>query len=394
MNPREQHDAVVRRRTVDGSHASNAANAANAVDASNRSRASSSRPRSSSVSPTRSPRRRIGPVSGRDPPPRIHVRAMTFADGVAGGTGRAANTINAGNASNNPLYDGNNDNNSNVPKSPTAFSQHSIPLSPLSHQSSLNPAMTAELKKWVQNEEHLVPNHDVDEDEHHILEKLDNGESSLWDELFPDDDRFMSELEMQDSRRKQERAKGWRRWLMSKSRWRFLRSRTFITWAVILVVQINVTVLGICNLLYGPYSLVWEFQSWRICFLVALLPFTWVFGDFFVWLVVKFVEKFLFTFPNCLYFTYACKGPLRWVMRFLALTILWACMMTIHTELQLQKVNEVYDIILKVIGCITLFFTANLLKRLAAKSLALNLNKGKNQVRVVIYLVMERFGDG
>jgi hypothetical protein len=54
----------------------------------------------------------------------------------------------------------------------------------------------------------------------------------------------------------------------------------------------------------------------------------------------------------------------------------------------------VYDIILQVIGCITLFFTANLLKRLAAKALALNLNKGKNQVRVVIYLVMERFGYG
>jgi len=67
---------------------------------------------------------------------------------------------------------------------------------------------------------------------------------------------------------------------------------------------------------------------------VALLPFTWLFGDIFVWLVIKFVERFLFTFPNCLYFTYACKGPLRWVMRFLALTILWAWWVLTSTDVR------------------------------------------------------------
>ena len=265
----------------------------------------------------------------------------------------------------------------NPPLSPSAFSQVS---NPLSHQSSLNADAAAKLKKWVQNEEHLVPKYEVDEDEDLILDK---GENELWGELFPEDDNFLSQLEQEDSRRQAERKVGWRGRMLRKRTWRFLKSKRFISWSIIGFIQINAVVLGICNLLYAPYQLVWDFQVWRICFLVALLPFTWIFGDFFVWLVIKFVEKFLFTFPNCLYFTYACKGPLRWVMRFLALTILWACMMTIHTEEQLDKINEVYDYILQAIGCITLFFTANLLKRLAAKSLALNLNKGKNQVRVI-----------
>ncbi len=351
IDPSEHDGGPVRRRTVDASHASSAWQ------------------RSSSASPNLSPRRRIV----TDGPPRIQVRATAGVGGFAGDVSMHAKA--------NPVQ------NTNPTMSPSGFSQHSIPMSPLSHQSSMNPTTAADLKKWVQNEEHLVPKYDVDDDEHHILEKLDEqGKNEIWDELFPDDDRFMSELELEESRRKQERAKGWRAWLFCKSRWRFLRSRTFLGLVAIAVVQITAVVLGICNLIYGPYSMVWEFQTWRLCFLIALLPFTWIFGDIFVWLVIKFVEKFLFTFPNCLYFTYACKGPLRWVMRFLALTILWACMMTINTDRQLDKVNEVYDIILKVIGCITLFFTANLLKRLAAKSLALNLNKGKNQVCLVVLL--------
>ena len=65
-------------------------------------------------------------------------------------------------------------------------------------------------------------------------------------------------------------------------------------------------------------------------------------------------------------------------------------MMTIGTGAQLDKINEVYDYILKAIGCVTLFFTANLLKRLAAKSLALNLNKGKNQLKLEAALRKEK----
>jgi len=319
------------------------------------------------------------------------------------------------------------------PTSPSAFSQHS---NPLSHQASLSPDEATKLKKWVQNAEHLVPHYEVDDDEHHILDK---GENQLWNELFPDDDSFLSQLEQENSARQDEKKVGWGK-RMRTQMLRFVKSKRAISWVIIGIVQINAVVLGVCNLLYAPYSLKWDFQVWRICFLVggwllgstivlldcigttrptrptrrttgsarslahsltrsslaslarqvALLPFTWLFGDIFVWLVIKFVERFLFTFPNCLYFTYACKGPLRWVMRFLALTILWACMMTIGTGAQLDKINEVYDYILNAIGCLTLFFTANLLKRLAAKSLALNLNKGKNQLKLEAALRKEK----
>ena len=98
----------------------------------------------------------------------------------------------------------------------------------------------------------------------------------------------------------------------------------------------------------------------------------------------------MFTVPNALYFAYATKQPLKWVMRFLALTIVWALLMTVETESQLEKINEAYDYILKVLGCITLFFTANLLKRLAAKALALNLHTGKQQYKLEAALTKEK----
>ena len=142
---------------------------------------------------------------------------------------------------------------SQPPTSPSAFSQRS---NPLSHQASLNADEASKLKKWVQNAEHLVPHYEVDDDEHHILDK---GENQLWNELFPDDDSFLSQLEEEDSLRQHEKKVGWGKRMRTRML-RFVKSKRAISWMIIGIVQINAVVLGVCNLLYAPYSLTWEFQ--------------------------------------------------------------------------------------------------------------------------------------
>lgn len=235
--------------------------------------------------------------------------------------------------------------------------------------------------QWLQDRQNvIVPEFDDHDDESALLSRE---EESIWKELFPadeDEDSLSGSMHPRPSFRERFHAR-----MMTA-----MHSKKFWSWVVIGIVQINAVVLGVCNLVYQPPGLTWEFQVWRICFLVALLPFTWIFGDIFCWLTIKLVEKCLFTVPNALYFAYATKGPLRWVMRALALTILWALMMTVATGAQNSTVNTVYDYILKALGCVTLFFTANLLKRLAAKSLALNLNKGKQQYKLEAALTKEK----
>ena len=237
-------------------------------------------------------------------------------------------------------------------------------------------------KKWVKNEEVLVPGHDEDEEG----SVLQGDEHLLWNELFPDELNESGKKSMESNFDEiMGNRKALQKW---KTLYRY--PTRFWAWACIIILQITGLTLGICTLVYQPPGITWDFQIWRICFLVVLLPFTWLFGDLFCWLVIKFVEKAMFTIPNALYFAYATKGPLRWVMRSLALTILWALMMTVGTGRQNSEVNTVYGYILKVLGCITLFFTANLLKRLAAKSLALNLNKGKQQYKLEAALTKEK----
>ncbi len=262
--------------------------------------------------------------------------------------------------------------------SPTSSPRQELPPKKLSRQTQIrNPDA-----EWLQDrEEFIVPGFDENEDDN-----IQNEEESIWRELFPEDDELAQELDPAGALS--------RKPIRHRSRdttKQIIRSKKFWTWFAIGVVQINAVALGVCNLVYQPPGLTWDFQVWRICFLVALLPFTWIFGDIFCFLTIKFVEKCLFTVPNALYFAYATKSPLRWVMRSLALTILWALMMTVATGAQNSTVNTVYDYILKVLGCITLFFTANLLKRLAAKSLALNLNKGKQQYKLEAALTKEKF---
>lgn len=240
-------------------------------------------------------------------------------------------------------------------------------------------------KNWVQREDVIVPTHEDHDDDVALLEKE---VSSIWSELLlsnADEEKEPGSTDGDVSSGGLGRTEKIKRTVGS-----ILRSPKIWTWIIIGIVQLTAFVLGVCTLVYQPPDLTWQFQSWRVSFLVSLLPFTWIFGDIFCWLFIKFVENCMFTVPNALYFAYATKGPLRWVMRFLTLTILWALLMTVGTDEQLQKINQAYDYILKILGCITLFFTANLLKRLAAKGLALNLHTGKQQYKLEAALTKEK----
>ena len=239
--------------------------------------------------------------------------------------------------------------------------------------------------QWVVDRENvIVPGYDEHEDDDSLFNRE---EESIWKELFPEEGKDGAMvMEQQSADLSQKSIKQ----LVRDMAVAILRSKRFWRWIVIAIVQVTAIALGVSCLVYQPPGLTWEFQAWRVCFLIATLPFTWMFGDLFCWLTIKFVETCMFTVPNALYFAYAIKGPLRWVMRSLALTILWALMMTVATGAQNSTVNTVYDYVLKVLGCITLFFTANLLKRLAAKSLALNLNKGKQQYKLEAALTKEK----
>ena len=239
-------------------------------------------------------------------------------------------------------------------------------------------------KQWIQRDDVIVPTHEEHDDDVALLEKE---VSSIWSELLlsngsEDNNEEHDNVDNEVHQSKRERFNARIRAIIG--------SPKIWTWFIIGVIQVTAFVLGVCTLVYQPPNLTWTFQSWRVSFLVALLPFTWIFGDIFCWIFIKFVEHCMFTVPNALYFAYATKQPLKWVMRFLALTIVWALLMTIGTDSQLEKINQAYDYVLKILGCLTLFFTANLLKRLAAKALALNLHTGKQQYKLEAALTKEK----
>lgn len=255
------------------------------------------------------------------------------------------------------------------------------PRSPRSPLGGHHHQLRKDPKNWLQSEDVIVPTHEEHDDDVALLEKE---VSSIWSELLLSN---ASEEESASGASAEAAPLRERTKMMIRS---IIKSPKIWTWIIIGIIQLTAFVLGVCTLVYQPPDLTWEFQSWRVSFLVALLPFTWIFGDIFCWIFIKFVENCMFTVPNALYFAYATKQPLKWVMRFLALTIVWALLMTVGTDSQLDKINQAYDYILKVIGCITLFFTANLLKRLAAKALALNLHTGKQQYKLEAALTKEK----
>lgn len=154
------------------------------------------------------------------------------------------------------------------------------------------------------------------------------------------------------------------------------KSRHF--WRVVvplLCMSMGLIVAGVILLVENGDEKVSDVQVWRLCFFLAGLPFIWWIGDGCTHFIVWVVERSMFTWKGALYFAYAVRAPLANVLRAALALAWWAIMMTAFSENQSRAATNAYIIILKLWGCVVLFMTANLLKRLLAKMLASKFNK-------------------
>jgi len=157
---------------------------------------------------------------------------------------------------------------------------------------------------------------------------------------------------------------------VSPSSGSYFRSRAFKVWVCVVFAQIAFAIVGVLILLYAPYAITQEVQLWRRFFLVALLPVAWVLAQVLTWLEVWMVEKTMMSVPYALYYAYSCRHQIRWINRSLLILVTWACMMRIATSAQSAGLNHAYNIITRLLGCVVLVCTANLIKRVLALMMA------------------------
>lgn len=167
--------------------------------------------------------------------------------------------------------------------------------------------------------------------------------------------------------------------------------KKFWIWSAIGVVQAIATIVGVCILIWGPKALTTDFQVWRVCFFIALAPLTWILANFVTYLLIKLVEKTMMTVLNALYFAYAVRKHIRWVVRALLILILWALMMLVETSAQKKDINDAYEIILEILACILIFTIGNLLKRLGAKYMALKFHETAHHEKMKTALRKEHY---
>ena len=167
--------------------------------------------------------------------------------------------------------------------------------------------------------------------------------------------------------------------------------KKFWIWLGIGIVQAIATITGVCILIWGPKALTTDFQVWRICFFIALAPATWILANFVTYLLIKLVEKTMMTVLNALYFAYAVRKHIRWVVRALLILILWALMMMVETSAQEKDINDAYKIILEILACVLIFTIGNLLKRLGAKYMALKFHETAHHEKMKTALRKEHY---
>ncbi|WPT11799.1 Mechanosensitive ion channel protein 8 [Picochlorum sp. SENEW3] len=154
------------------------------------------------------------------------------------------------------------------------------------------------------------------------------------------------------------------------------RRRRVHIWLVIVCAQVGL----LCGAIYHAVDqgLESKFREWRLLFFLASLPVAWVLGTFCTWVMIKFVEKIFLTSTNALYYTYASRKWVKWLLRSTFVLIFWACFMLIGSSNESQAVQITCDIILKILGCVSLFLLAVLLTCLLVKSLSMTY-LGRNQ---------------
>jgi small-conductance mechanosensitive channel len=150
-------------------------------------------------------------------------------------------------------------------------------------------------------------------------------------------------------------------------------------------------VIGVIFLTEASANSVSDLEIWRMCFFLAGLPFVWWFGTLCTATFVWVVERSMFTWKGALYFAYAVRKPLANVIRAAVALGWWALMLTVDNNTMNSSAKDAYTIILKLWACVTLFMTANLLKRLLAKILASKFHKTSHMENMMKSLRRERW---
>ena len=119
-------------------------------------------------------------------------------------------------------------------------------------------------------------------------------------------------------------------------------------------------------------------QAWRICFFLASCPLCYIGARLLTFLTVKVVEKTLITKPNWLYIVYSIRRSLKVVLLSVLVLISWACFEFIDNN-QSATWTTTAEWILRIMGCISLFCTAQMLKRLIAVMISTVLTINSNQ---------------
>ncbi|KAI8111519.1 hypothetical protein M9435_004019 [Picochlorum sp. BPE23] len=170
-----------------------------------------------------------------------------------------------------------------------------------------------------------------------------------------------------------------------------IKTRKFKVWFMIAVGQLIAILIGTMILVYGDRSVKQTFQLWRWFYLIALLPAGWLLANLLTLLLIVLVEKTMMTVVNALYFAYALRKHIRWVMRALNIFLCWTLMMTIQTQAQDSGVNQVYEWIARLLGCVIVFTLGNLVKRLLAKMMALKFHATSHHSKMTESLRKEHY---
>ncbi|KAL4448058.1 hypothetical protein ABPG75_005277 [Micractinium tetrahymenae] len=155
-------------------------------------------------------------------------------------------------------------------------------------------------------------------------------------------------------------------------------------WIIVgpLLVSLVFVLAATLYLTLGKSETLSKFEVWRLCYFIAGLPVIWWIGRGSMELVVYGVEKTMFTWQGVLYLCYAVRRPMANLIRAALTTGWWALMMTGFSSQMDGTLRTWYNNVLKVLGCLTLFMTANLLKVLFAKMLARKFNQHSHYAKM------------
>lgn len=166
------------------------------------------------------------------------------------------------------------------------------------------------------------------------------------------------------------------KYVFKKKRGGMWRRRKTWLWAFIVVLMGSFVAAGCVHI----SQLGWDttVQIWRLFFFLATCPLCWIGGRLVTFLTIKMVERTATRRPSFLYVVYGVRRPLLWFAAAVLVLISWACWQYIDADGQDSTVLDIVDWITRILGCISVFFFAQLLKRTLAKMMSTILT-GQNQ---------------